>query len=160
MRRFIRGLFIGCLAIVVIAAALGLYGYRSLNQVPAFYAEALAQPAAEPAKAAYQFEQEVLELQNDVRREGDWQATFSAEEINGWLANDLPVKFPRALPEHVSDPRVAITRSLDEKRLKSGGSAAGRTPNAAIAHAWTPGSSSFARLMRSARTSGSLGSRS
>ena len=118
MRRFIRGLFIGCLAIVAIAAALGLYGYRSLNDVPAFYAEALAKPAPEPAKAAYQFEQEVLELQNDVRREGDWQATFSAEEINGWLANDLPVKFPRALPEHVSDPRVAITPQMIQVACK------------------------------------------
>ena len=112
MRRFIRTLFFGCLAIVLIALAAGIYFYRSLQHVPEFYSQALAKPAAEPAKAAYKFEQEVLELRNDVRREGNWQATFTAEEINGWLASDLPVKFPRALPRQVSDPRVAITPEM------------------------------------------------
>jgi len=112
MRRFIRWLFVGCLAIVLIALAAGMYCYRSLQQVPEFYSQALAQPAPEPAKAAYKFEQQVLELRNDVHREGDWQATFTAEEINGWLASDLPVKFPRALPSNVSDPRVAITPEM------------------------------------------------
>ena len=112
MRRFFRTLFFGCLAIVLIALAAGIYFYRSLQHVPEFYSQALAKPAAEPAKAAYKFEQQVLELRNDVHREGDWQATFTAEEINGWLASDLPVKFPRALPKQVSDPRVAITPEM------------------------------------------------
>ena len=121
MRRFIRTLFFGCLAIVLIAVAAGIYCYRSLQQVPDFYTQALAKPAAEPAKAAkaaYEFEQEVLELRNDVRREGDWQATFTAEEINGWLASDLPVKFPKALPSHVSDPRVAISPEMIQVACK------------------------------------------
>jgi hypothetical protein len=118
MSRFFRGLLIGCLAIALLVVAAGFYGYRSLQQVPEFYARALAKPAAEPAKAAYKFEQEVLELNNDVRREGNWQATFTAEEINGWLASDLPIKFPKALPSHVSDPRVAITREMIQVACK------------------------------------------
>lgn len=118
MRKFIRILFVLCLAIVLLAVSAGVYSYRSLQQVPEFYTQALARPAAEPAKAAYKFEQEVLELRNDVRREGDWQATFSAEEINGWLANDLPIKFPRALPSHVSDPRVAISPEMIQVACK------------------------------------------
>ena len=32
----------------------------------------------------------------------------SEDEINGWLATDLPAKFPRRLPVGISDPRVAI----------------------------------------------------
>jgi hypothetical protein len=118
MRRFIRILFVGCLAIVLIVLGGGFYFYRSLQTVPEFYTQALAKPAAEPAKAAYKFEQQVLELRNDVRREGDWQATFSAEEINGWLANDLPVKFPKALPGNVSDPRVAISPEMIQVACK------------------------------------------
>ncbi len=118
MRKFIRILFVVSLAIVLVTASAGLYSYRSLQQVPDFYTQALARPAAEPAKAAYKFEQEVLELRNDVHREGDWQATFSAEEINGWLANDLPVKFPTALPSHVSDPRVAISTEMIQVACK------------------------------------------
>ncbi len=118
MRKFIRLLFIGCLAVVLLALATGFYGYRSLHAVPDFYAQALAAPAAEPAKAAYKFEQEVLELRNDVRREGTWQATFTADEVNGWLANDLPIKFPKALPNQVSDPRVAITTEMIQVACK------------------------------------------
>lgn len=118
MRRFIRILFVGCLVIVLVALAAGLYCYSSLQTVPEFYTQALAKPAAEPAKAAYKFEQEVLELSNEVRREGDWQATFTAEEINGWLANDLPVKFPKALPSQVSDPRVAISPEMIQVACK------------------------------------------
>lgn len=115
MRSFIRYLSLGCLVIVLIGGGMGLYGYRASQQVPDFYVQALARPAAEPvkvAKAAYKFEQEVLELQNEVQREGEWQATFTADEINGWLANDMPAKFPRALPKEVSDPRVAISPQL------------------------------------------------
>src|SRR5436190_309228 len=118
MRRFIRILFIGCLALVILAAGTGIYFYRSLQHVPDFYSEALARPAPEPAKAAYKFEQGVLELRNDLRREGDWQATFSAEEINSWLASDLPVKFPRAPPSQISDPRVAITPKMIQVACK------------------------------------------
>lgn len=118
MRKFIRILFVVSLAIVLLAVSAGVYSYRSLQQVPEFYTQALARPAAEPAKAAYKFEQEVLELRNDVRREGDWQATFSAEEINGWLASDLPVKFPDALPSQVSDPRVAISKDMIQVACK------------------------------------------
>jgi len=35
-------------------------------------------------------------------------ATFTADEINGWLAEILPEKFSETLPESLSDPRVAI----------------------------------------------------
>ena len=118
MRIFMRYLFLGCLAVVLIAAALGLCAWRASQQVPEFYTQALARPAAEPAKAAYKFEQQVLELKNDTRREGEWQATFSVEEINGWLANDLPVKFPMALPNTVSDPRVAISPQMIQVACK------------------------------------------
>lgn len=118
MRKLIRILFFVSLAIVILVISAGIYGYRSLQQVPEFYTQALAKPAAEPAKAAYKFEQEVLELRNDVRREGDWQATFTAEEINGWLSNDLPVKFPKALPSQISDPRVAISPEMIQVACK------------------------------------------
>ena len=118
MRALVRYLFVGCLAATLVAVGMALYAWRASQHVPEFYVQALAKPAAEPAKAAYKFEQQVLELKNDVRREGEWQATFSAEEINGWLANDLPVKFPNALPSAVSDPRVAISPQMIQVACK------------------------------------------
>ena len=42
MRKFIRILFVGSLAIVLVTASAGLYSYRSLQQVPDFYTQALA----------------------------------------------------------------------------------------------------------------------
>ena len=33
---------------------------------------------------------------------------FTAEEINGWLAVQLPKQFPQLLPPGMADPRVAI----------------------------------------------------
>jgi hypothetical protein len=37
---------------------------------------------------------------------------LTQEEINGWLATNLPEKFPQALPPGISNPRIAIE---DEK---------------------------------------------
>ncbi len=42
------------------------------------------------------------------RREGPWQAVFTAEEINGWLAVELPNSPGRILPPELHDPRVRI----------------------------------------------------
>jgi hypothetical protein len=33
---------------------------------------------------------------------------LTQDEINGWLATELPEKFPKALPPGLSDPRIAI----------------------------------------------------
>jgi hypothetical protein len=51
----------------------------------------------------------VLELHEDVHDEGQWQAIFSDDEINGWLAVDLKEEFPHLLPHRVHDPRVSIS---------------------------------------------------
>ena len=39
---------------------------------------------------------------------GRWQALFTAEQINGWMAVDLARNFPNTLPPGVVDPRVDI----------------------------------------------------
>src|SRR5262249_12614567 len=43
-----------------------------------------------------------------LHHRGGWSARFTQEEINGWLATDLPAKFSTALPAGFSRPRVAI----------------------------------------------------
>jgi hypothetical protein len=82
--------------------------YRATQHVPAFYQAALVERPVEQKAAADQLERQVLELHNEARKPGRWEARFSQDQINGWLAADLPVKFPGALPEGVSAPRVAI----------------------------------------------------
>src|SRR5687768_16914905 len=85
------------------------YGaWRATQQVPEFYQVAIRKQPEIQAEAREQLEQQVIELHNEVRQTGHWEATFTDEQINGWLAADLPGKFPNALPKGVSEPRVAI----------------------------------------------------
>ena len=82
--------------------------YRASRHVPEFYERALAAKPEVQKAAGQKFEQQALALHNQVRHEGRWEARFTQDEINGWLAAELPVKFPKALPRGVSDPRIAL----------------------------------------------------
>lgn len=86
--------------------ALGLF--RASQQVPTFYTQALAQEPVRQKEAGDQLEREVLALNNQIRKPGRWESHFTDEQINGWLAADMPVKFPGSMPRGVSHPRVAI----------------------------------------------------
>jgi len=108
MRKLVR---IALVLVVLATAGVAILltaAYRATQHVPEFYKAALAQKPVEQKAAADQLERQVLELHNEARKPGRWEAHFSQEQINGWLAADLPVKFPGALPEGVSAPRVAI----------------------------------------------------
>ena len=82
--------------------------YRASQEVPEFYRQALTQEADQQQHAGEQLEQSMFELHNEVRQGGEWQATFTDAQINGWLASDLREKFPSMLPKGVQDPRVMI----------------------------------------------------
>ena len=107
MRNLLAGLLVGVVAVAVTAAALLLGMYRASQQVPEFYQRALAHGAAEQ-DCSERFERQALALHNQVRRSGQWEARFTEEEINAWLAATVPEKFPQALSSGVSEPRVAI----------------------------------------------------
>jgi len=92
---------------VAITIALALI-YRAAQHEPEFYQQALNVESTRQVEAGEQLEQHVLELHNNARRQGRWEAEFTEAEINGWLASDLPDKFPGLLPRGVIDPRVAI----------------------------------------------------
>ncbi|NUQ65615.1 MAG: hypothetical protein HUU20_24360 [Pirellulales bacterium] len=103
---WIAGAILG-LVVVVIAIG-GWMLYRASRQVPEFYRKALVADPAAQAKASNAMLQKTSDLVSDVEREGRWQALFTAEEINGWLAVDLVNNHPGAIPAGVVDPRVAI----------------------------------------------------
>ncbi len=107
-----RRLRVAAAVTVVGICAVGgaLLGLRlALQQTPDFYRVAVAAPVAEQEAAGRQFERNVLALHNDLQLSGQWTRVFSAAEINGWLAVDLPSKFPQLLPEAIHDPRVELT---------------------------------------------------
>ncbi len=108
MRRIWRAMLVLLATFVVGAAILLTAAYRASQAVPEFYEAALVSKPIQQKAAADALERQVLNLHNEVRRPGRWEARFSQEQINGWLAADLPSKFPGALPRGVSDPRVHI----------------------------------------------------
>jgi hypothetical protein len=94
---------------LVVGAGLGAYAlYRAAVQVPDFYAKAIKSDPVAQKKANDEMLQQAANLASDVRRRGQWQATFTAEQINGWLAVDLVKNYPEVLESDVKDPRVAI----------------------------------------------------
>ena len=114
-RKWLRRIVWGTLAMSV-GALIGAFAvYRCLQWVPQFYQQELHASEASLTAGGQQMEQHVLELLDDLHDEGDvhdegqWEATFSDDEINGWLAVDLKKEFPRLLPHRVHDPRVSIS---------------------------------------------------
>ena len=107
MRKLVR------LALVLVRARDGRRCGPPHGRLPGYAARPRVLPGGpgpqpvEQKAAADQLEREVLELHNEARKPGRWEARFSQEQINGWLAADLPVKFP-GHARRVSAPRVAI----------------------------------------------------
>ena len=96
--------------VLAIVAGASLWSvYQASQQVPEFYVQALAAPRETQAAAGQELEKQALSLNSQVRRPGRWEARFTQDQINGWLAVDLPTKFPGSLPGGVSEPRVAVS---------------------------------------------------
>lgn len=99
-------LVLGGLAALIVLALLGLYA--AARHEPAFYRKALEIEPAVLEKASGRMIQQSTALVSAVKKEGHWEALFTAEQINGWLAVDMVKNHPRALPAGLHDPRVAI----------------------------------------------------
>ncbi len=108
MRKRWRRLIVAALAVGALAAG-AWWGWRSaLHHVPRFYAVAVAVPSPQQKAAGQELARNVLALHNEVADSQQWSAVFTDQQINGWLAVDLPEKFPHLLPRQWHDPRVAL----------------------------------------------------
>lgn len=97
------------LAVVALAVGAGLFGiYHAAQEVPDFYAEAVAMAETYADRNSDDFTDRALALAGDVKKEGDWSSVFTDEQINGWLAVDLVEKHPNLLPQNFESPRVKI----------------------------------------------------
>jgi hypothetical protein len=104
---------VGAIAVALLAVSSGmglgvLAIYRAARHEPEFYQQALQATPGLQARASDALERNLLELHNDARQQGRWQAVFTEEQINGWLATELPEKFPMLLPPGTQDPRVDV----------------------------------------------------
>ena len=109
-----RGSFVSKVARIlvitlILVGGLAWYAYRSTQKIPEFYQSALTAPPDLLDKQGREFESRIFELQHESFDQGQWQAVFTEGQVNGWLATDLPEKFPDAIPRQMVHPRIRIT---------------------------------------------------
>ena len=55
---------------------------------------------------AKKFVAQSIQLRNDICNEPNWEAVFTDQEVNAWLAEDLVTYFADRLPPEVNEPRL------------------------------------------------------
>src|SRR3984957_11139909 len=94
-----------CLGLAVVAA-IPVVGWFSLTYQPSYYRDMVLLPSHKRAGKAKKFVAQSLQLRNDICNEPSWEAVFSDQEVNAWLAEDLVTHFADQLPPEVHEPRV------------------------------------------------------
>jgi len=93
-------------AVLGVLIALPVAGWLALTHQPSYYRRMIQLPRAQREVKAKQFVAQSLQLRNDIVNEPTWEAVFSDQEVNAWLAEDLVTHFADQLPPEVHDPRV------------------------------------------------------
>jgi hypothetical protein len=92
--------------ILTIVAAAPAVVWLSLTYQPSYYRAIVRQSREQRHGQARKFVAQGLQLRNDICNEPTWEAVFSDEEVNAWLAEDLVTHFADHLPPEVHEPRV------------------------------------------------------
>jgi hypothetical protein len=116
-RLMVAGVFLGVL--LAIPATV----WFSLTYEPSFYRAMVSLPRDQREVKAKHFVAQSLQLRNDIVNEPSWEAVFSDQEVNAWLAEDLVTHFADQLPPEVHDPRVLfeMNRVILAFQLEKGG---------------------------------------
>jgi hypothetical protein len=95
----------GAVAAVLIVPALA---WVSLTHQPSFYRAVATMPKERRRAEARRFVAQSMQLRNDIVNEPRWEAAFTDEEVNAWLAEDLVTHFADQIPPGVHEPRVVF----------------------------------------------------
>jgi hypothetical protein len=108
--------------LAILATVLPLAAWRSLTYEPPFYRKLADVDRQLRRVEADRFVNQTFQLRNDIANEDRWEASFSDEEVNAWLAEELVTHFADFLPEGVRDPLVVfdLDRVTLAFRLKRG----------------------------------------
>lgn len=91
-----------CCALLVLLGVFTL----AVRHVPAFYRKALEIEDAVLRTGNDQMLENASALVNAARHPGQWYALLTEEQINGWLAIDLPRNHPELLPSGAANLRA------------------------------------------------------
>jgi hypothetical protein len=101
--------------LVLLAGVAAFVFFRALHHVPEFYQEALQGDPVKQQAAGHEMQIRTVELASHAQVAGRWQQTFTAEQVNGWLAVGRFQKSDGAsseardlIPAALIDPRVVI----------------------------------------------------
>lgn len=108
MRRWTKRIVIAFAVLLVVGSIAGYWAVQQTKVVPEFYARATDRLPIKTREASDRLQHDVEKFQSDVGRLGSWDAAFSDAEINAWLFEELPKRFPRLLSRGMQDPRIAI----------------------------------------------------
>jgi hypothetical protein len=92
-----------CLGIL---AAIPTGIWFSLTYQPSYYRNMVLLTREQRAGQAKKFVAQSLQLRNDICNEPTWEAVFSDQEVNAWLAEDLVTHFLDQLPPEINEPRL------------------------------------------------------
>lgn len=115
---------IGITTVTIMLAFLATrWAMRQTQYVPEFYKKASHFYPVSPKIARKQLDAEVEQLQVDAAKQGTWYTAFSDQQINAWLLEEWPVKFPLLQRYGAREPRVQIqdNRLLAAVRFTRGG---------------------------------------
>lgn len=108
------------IVLVIVGTAIPLAVWRSLTYEPPFYRNLAAKDRQLRRVEADRFVSQTFQLRNDIANESYWEASFTDEEVNAWIAEDLVTHFAEYLPDGVRDPllvfeldRVTLAFKLD-----------------------------------------------
>ncbi|MBN2295872.1 MAG: hypothetical protein JXM70_25805 [Pirellulales bacterium] len=111
MRKILRITFVLGLILVLFVLAGLLAAYLALQHEPQWYTQAAATVDRQAEeKASQEMLQRTADLTSSLETKGHWEIAFTTEQINGWLAVDMPKNHPDLLPESLSKPRVVIEK--------------------------------------------------
>lgn len=95
-------------SILALVIAIPTAVWFSLTHKPDFYRTRVQVPRAQREAKAKRFVAQSLQLRNDICNEAIWEAVFTDQEVNAWLAEDLVTEFADQLPPEVHEPRVVF----------------------------------------------------
>lgn len=112
MARKPRIVIVSVVVVIFLIAATAGGIYYAARQVDPYYEQALHVEPEKLEEGRRELESRASALYSDAKQIGRWQALFTVEQINGWLATQLASGKGNDLPSNMRDPRVAITKDL------------------------------------------------
>ncbi|HEX4146637.1 MAG TPA: hypothetical protein VHY91_24255 [Pirellulales bacterium] len=88
------------------AALVALAIFLTLTGAPSFYQAAVERDPALAEQDNDRCLQQAAALASKLQSPCEWQAIFSVDQINGWLAVDLARNYGKSLPPQIINPRI------------------------------------------------------